>query len=37
MLGLKNPPYSSSSTCGVSQWNKVTKGVIPVNRNQMET
>jgi len=28
MLMLKNPSCSSSSTCGVSQWNKVTQGCI---------
>ena len=29
ILGLKNPPYSSSNACGVSKWNNVTKGLTP--------
>lgn len=30
ILTLNNEPYSSSSACGVSKCNKVTKGFIPV-------
>lgn len=29
ILEFKNPPYSSSSACGRSQWKSVTKGTIP--------
>jgi len=29
MFSLKKPPYSSSKSCGVSQWKTVTNGIIP--------
>jgi len=34
ILSLKKPPYSSSKSCGVSQWKTVTNGVIPNYRKK---
>ena len=35
MSMLKNPSYSSSSACGVSQWNKVIQGCIPAHYSEI--
>ena len=35
MSMLKNPSYSSSSACGVSQWNKVIQGCIPAHYSEL--